>query len=138
MERRSSASNWRLGIPLAVDLVLAVGGVEQVGEVALDDLAHLRTGHGEFAWPLRLTQWRIVAKAIEERGKQLRIGPAWRAGLLMAVFAYRQRCHFEQADIAGIGHPSLLAGSDDPGLANLGPPGFRARRMASPPCSEPG
>ncbi|MCY1292806.1 hypothetical protein D9M70_420460 [compost metagenome] len=67
------------GITLAVDLILAVSRIEQVGEVALDDLSHLGARDGVFVGPFGLTQRRIVAQAIEERRQQLCVGAARRA-----------------------------------------------------------
>jgi hypothetical protein len=54
----------------AVDQVFGAGGVEQVGQVALHDVAHLggRDGvvRGRFARAAR----GLVAQAVEQRGQQ--------------------------------------------------------------------
>ncbi|MNM73966.1 hypothetical protein D3C81_857140 [compost metagenome] len=76
VERRAGS----LGIACAIDLVFAVGGVEQVGEIALDDLAHLRARDGVLLRRFCVVVWRVIAQAVEQCRQQLRVRAAGRAG----------------------------------------------------------
>ncbi|MNT34575.1 hypothetical protein D3C72_1705680 [compost metagenome] len=125
----------------AVDQVFGVGGVEQQGQVALDDLAHPGRRGRVLGRQLGAAAGRLVAQAVEQRGQQLRvdarrggcIGPAGRAGAgVRGVGTCERGLLGEPHDLAFSGRGRVLRGCP-PLIANNGHTAGLARMRTPAP-----